>query len=96
MYRYALGSFGMYMHVEAYFCESAIYDPLLIVECLSCSNCAHMAISSLICAWESCSLHLGSKTHFVIMNVHPMCYLVVEPKLLFAANALHVPCFFNS
>jgi hypothetical protein len=29
MYSYALGNFWMYKHVEAYFCENAIYDPLL-------------------------------------------------------------------
>ena len=34
----------------------------------------------------------GVKDPFVIMNVYPTCYLVEEPKLLFAAKALHVPC----
>jgi hypothetical protein len=63
MYSYALGSFGMYMHVNGFSFENAIYDPLLCVECLSWSNCAHMPISCLICAWVSFSFHLGAKTH---------------------------------
>jgi hypothetical protein len=63
IYSCALGSFGIYMHVDGLFCANAIYDPLLWVECLSCSNCAHMAISCLICAWVSCSFHLGSNTY---------------------------------
>jgi hypothetical protein len=29
-----------------------LYDPLLRVECLSCSNWVLMAISCLICAWN--------------------------------------------
>jgi hypothetical protein len=34
----------------AYFCENAMHDPLLWVECIPCSFCAQMAISCLICA----------------------------------------------
>jgi hypothetical protein len=56
----AVGSLYLWI---AYYYKNAIYDPLLWVECLSCSNYALMAISSLICAWEPCSFHLESKTH---------------------------------
>jgi hypothetical protein len=52
MYSCALGSFGMYMLVDGFFCKYAIHDPLLWVECLSYSNFALMAISCLICAWN--------------------------------------------
>jgi hypothetical protein len=48
--------------------EKILYDPLLHIECLSCSFWVLMAISCLICAWNHVFL-FGIKDPFVIMNV---------------------------
>jgi hypothetical protein len=53
MYSYALGSFGIYILVDGFLLCKMLYDPLLRVEFLSFSNWVLMAISCLICAWNS-------------------------------------------
>jgi hypothetical protein len=52
LYSYALSSFGIYMLVNGFLLYKMLYDPLLWVECFSCSNWVLMAISCLICAWD--------------------------------------------
>jgi hypothetical protein len=52
MYSYALGRLGdIYACGRLYFVKM-LYDPLLWVECLSCSFWVLMAISYLICVWN--------------------------------------------
>jgi hypothetical protein len=40
------------MLVDGFLFVKMLYDPLLLVKCLSCSNWVLMAISCLICAWN--------------------------------------------
>jgi hypothetical protein len=54
----ALGCICLWM---AYFCKNTIHDPHLWVESLSCSNCALMTISCLICAWNHVLLIWGQR-----------------------------------
>jgi hypothetical protein len=52
MHSYALGSFRVYMLVDGFPFVKMLYDPLLWVECLLCSDWVLMEISCLICAWN--------------------------------------------
>jgi hypothetical protein len=73
------------------FCENATYDPLLWVECITCSNCAHMTISCLICAWVWCSFHLGSMTHLSswMFSLHATLWRSLS---FICLKGTHVPC----
>jgi hypothetical protein len=66
MYSYALSSFGMYMHVQAYFLwKCYIWSSLVSWMPFMLKLCRYGYIlhSCLICACVSCSFHLGSKIH---------------------------------
>jgi hypothetical protein len=82
----ALGYICLWM---AFFLYKMLYDPLLWVECLSCSNWVLMAISCLICAWNHVLFIWDQRS---ICHHGCLAYMLPKPKLLFAAKALHVPC----